>query len=377
MEVKLRLLDALACQRLRASGLCSCGGGRPKDHAFSRCLTGADGGIRSSIRVRQAAAVVQDARAALAEEFVISAPLVYAAWGLVWLIGYGAMWLSVAVGTPTAGPRVSRSRPCSCWPVSRPRPSSAIASKAVAGIDGRPCDTAGIILATWATGYLILLIVQAAISGSVSTRTVAFLGFAGPVLLAGLTCASPRPRTGPAGVRLRSLARARRCQLRMAGTRGHPGHLRARAGGGAFLLNGRHRDRLQHGRCNQAQPRHPCARAAAPDGDAGHPPGPGTTCPSPGLRAVRADTGNLITHLRKLGGRRVTSATRSSPAVASTPAPRSVSLAWVARRWTPTWRSCGSCWIQPASTRDQPALYPGTAKPNQSVFAGRLVTQEE
>ncbi len=47
VEVKLRLLDPLECQRLRASWLCSCGGGRPKDHAFSRCLTGVDGVIRS------------------------------------------------------------------------------------------------------------------------------------------------------------------------------------------------------------------------------------------------------------------------------------------------------------------------------------------
>ncbi len=47
VEVKLRLLDALDWQRLRASGLGSCGGGGPKDQAFSRCLTGADGGIGS------------------------------------------------------------------------------------------------------------------------------------------------------------------------------------------------------------------------------------------------------------------------------------------------------------------------------------------
>ena len=46
VEVKLRLLDAL--DWLRASGLCSCGRGGPKGHAFSRCLTRADGGIRSS-----------------------------------------------------------------------------------------------------------------------------------------------------------------------------------------------------------------------------------------------------------------------------------------------------------------------------------------
>ena len=41
---------------------------------------------------------------ALAAELVISAPLVYTAWGLVWLLGYGAMWLSVRGQHPYGGP---------------------------------------------------------------------------------------------------------------------------------------------------------------------------------------------------------------------------------------------------------------------------------
>ena len=55
------------------------------------------------------------------------------------------------------------------------------------GIDGQSVRYRRIILATWATGYLILLLVQVAISSSVSTRTLAFVGLAGPLLLAGLT----------------------------------------------------------------------------------------------------------------------------------------------------------------------------------------------
>jgi hypothetical protein len=52
VEVKLRLLDALDWQRLRAGqgqpvGFGPCGGASPKDHAVSRCLTAADGVIRS------------------------------------------------------------------------------------------------------------------------------------------------------------------------------------------------------------------------------------------------------------------------------------------------------------------------------------------
>jgi hypothetical protein len=62
-----------------------------------------------------------------------------------------------------------------------------IVSKTVTGIDGRSARLRSIILRTYATGYLILLCVQVAIKGSVSARTFAFVAFAGPLLLAGLT----------------------------------------------------------------------------------------------------------------------------------------------------------------------------------------------
>ena len=62
-----------------------------------------------------------------------------------------------------------------------------IIHRSAAGIDGRSVRYRRIILATWATGYLILLMVQAAISSPVNTRTLAFVAFAGPLLLAGLT----------------------------------------------------------------------------------------------------------------------------------------------------------------------------------------------
>jgi hypothetical protein len=47
VEVKLRLLDALDWQRYPRERVVLVWRGGPKDQAFSRCLTGADGGIRS------------------------------------------------------------------------------------------------------------------------------------------------------------------------------------------------------------------------------------------------------------------------------------------------------------------------------------------
>jgi hypothetical protein len=137
--------------------------------------------------VQEAADVVQDARVRARRELVISAPLVYMAWGLVWLLGYGTMWLSVRGQHPYTGPSGVSIAAVFVLAGFAAAAVLVIISKAAAGIDGQSMRYRRIILATYATGYLTLLIVQAAISGSVSTRTYVFVAFAGPLLLAGLT----------------------------------------------------------------------------------------------------------------------------------------------------------------------------------------------
>ncbi len=137
--------------------------------------------------VQEAAAIVQDARTRARQELVISAPLVYTAWGLVWLLGYGAMWLSVRGQHPYRAPSGASIAAVFVLAAIAVAAVLVIASRAVAGIDGQSARYRRIILATWATGYLILLLVQAAISSSVSTGTLAFVAFAGPLVLAGLT----------------------------------------------------------------------------------------------------------------------------------------------------------------------------------------------
>jgi hypothetical protein len=136
--------------------------------------------------VQEAAAVVQDARARARKELVISTPIVYAAWGLVWLLGYGGMWLSVRGQHPYSGPSGVSIAAVFVLAGIAITTVLAIASKAVAGIDGQSVRHRRVLVMTWAVGYLALLIVGPAISSSVSTRTLAFISFAGPVLLAGL-----------------------------------------------------------------------------------------------------------------------------------------------------------------------------------------------
>jgi hypothetical protein len=136
--------------------------------------------------VQEAAAVVQDARVRARRELVISAPLVYMAWGLVWLLGYGAMWLSVRGQHPYSGPSGVSIAAVFVLAGFAVAAVVVIVSRAAAGIDGQSVRYRRIILAAWATGYLILLVVQAAIISPASTRKYVFVAFAGPLLLAGL-----------------------------------------------------------------------------------------------------------------------------------------------------------------------------------------------
>lgn len=136
--------------------------------------------------LQEAAAIVHDARVRAAKELVISTPIVYAAWGLVWLIGYGGMWLSVRGQHPYRSPSGVSIAVVFVLAAFAVAAVLSVASRATAGVGGRSARNRRILLATWATGYLAVLLVQVGISGSASPRAKAFTDFAGPVLLAGL-----------------------------------------------------------------------------------------------------------------------------------------------------------------------------------------------
>src|ERR1019366_3100875 len=95
-----------------------------------------------NMSVQEAAAVVQDARARARKELVISTPLVYMAWAWSGSSATERCGCPCAGSTPTRGPRVSRSRRCSCWPVSRSRPCWSSPTRQLQASTAGRCDTA-------------------------------------------------------------------------------------------------------------------------------------------------------------------------------------------------------------------------------------------
>ena len=138
---------------------------------------------------------------------MISAPLVYTAWGLVWLLGYGAMWLSVRGQHPYRGPSGSSIAAVFVLAGFAAAVVLVMATRAVAGIDGRSARYRRIVLAMWAAGYLILFLVQAGLQQLGQHAGARVRVWRVPLVLAGLVVYPRlRPRTRPARVRPRGLA---------------------------------------------------------------------------------------------------------------------------------------------------------------------------
>src|SRR5438552_2441172 len=58
----------------------------------------------ASMDARGAAAIMQQARERAGNQLRVRRPVLFATWGLVLLVGYGAMWLSVRGQRPYHGP---------------------------------------------------------------------------------------------------------------------------------------------------------------------------------------------------------------------------------------------------------------------------------
>src|SRR5215469_8296297 len=75
-----------------------------EDASPERAGSATAGGTDEELDPRRAAAIMQEARERALHELRARYPLVFVTWGLVLMIGYGTMWLSVLGQHPYAGP---------------------------------------------------------------------------------------------------------------------------------------------------------------------------------------------------------------------------------------------------------------------------------
>lgn len=140
-----------------------------------------------ALDARQAAELLRRSADHARERLIVNQPLIYGAWGLVWLIGCGAMWLSVlgqhpfrgAAGWAAAVLGVGIGLAIVVTAIATARASSGIG-----GVSARQGMMFGL---AWPAGFAALFIILgAAAHFGASAQVMGVLGAAGPLLLVGL-----------------------------------------------------------------------------------------------------------------------------------------------------------------------------------------------
>jgi hypothetical protein len=146
-----------------------------------------ESGAAAAMDAQGAALIMQQARERAGAELRVRRPVLFVTWGLVLLIGYGAMWLSVRGQHPYHGP---------AWPTLLLSlllllialiVTAQVVDRAASGIGGRSELRRGIFALAVVAGYAALLIEKTALANAGASRPVqAVLGATAPLLAAGL-----------------------------------------------------------------------------------------------------------------------------------------------------------------------------------------------
>jgi hypothetical protein len=149
-------------------------------------LDAAAGGT-AGMDARNAMVIVRDAQQRARRELRVRRPVLFLIWGLVVLIGYGAMWLSVRGQRPYQGPAWETLLLAFLLFLAAAGASANVVDWAASGVGGRSEWRRGIFVLSLAAGFAALEIEKQALWHAGASRpVVALFGQAIPLLAAGL-----------------------------------------------------------------------------------------------------------------------------------------------------------------------------------------------
>jgi hypothetical protein len=146
-----------------------------------------DTGEAAGMDARGAAVIIRAAREQARRELRVSRPVLFVTWGLVVLIGYGAMWLSVRGQHPYHGPAWQTVLLAFLLFLAAAGATANVVDRAASGVGGRSELQRGIFALSLIAGFAALEIEKQALSHAGASRPlVALFGQAIPLLAAGL-----------------------------------------------------------------------------------------------------------------------------------------------------------------------------------------------
>lgn len=155
-------------------------------------------GEAAGLDAHGAAVIMQEARERARRELRVSRPVLFATWGLVVLVSYGAMWLSVRRQHPYQGPAWETLLLAFLLFAAAAGATANVVDRAASGVGGRSELQRGIFALALAAGFAALEIEKQALWHAGASRPLAALfGEAIPLLVAGLVfTASSATRPG-------------------------------------------------------------------------------------------------------------------------------------------------------------------------------------
>ena len=144
----------------------------------------ADDGL---LDARQAAELLQRSADHARRRLMVNQPLIYGAWGAAWLIGCGAMWLSVLGQHPFRGAAGWASAILGVGIAGAIVATGITTARATSGIGGISAKQGLMYGLSWPAGFAALfIIIGAAAHFGASAAVMGVIGAAGPLLVVGL-----------------------------------------------------------------------------------------------------------------------------------------------------------------------------------------------
>jgi hypothetical protein len=151
----------------------------------------ADSGNGAGMDVYDAAAILQDTTERAQRALIVRRPVVFAVWGLAWLVADGAIWLSVRDQHPYNGPTPVSLVVLTIVVAAAAAITAVLVGRAGSGVGGWTVLQRRIFLLSYLSGYIAMFTLEAAIDHAGASRAVlGVYGAAAPILLAGLVIAA-------------------------------------------------------------------------------------------------------------------------------------------------------------------------------------------
>jgi|SRR5580704_12758994 hypothetical protein len=151
----------------------------------------ADSGNGTGMDVQQAAAIMQDTTERAQRALIVRRPVLFAVWGVAWLVADGTIWLSVRDQHPYSGPTPASLLVLTLVVAAAAAITTVLVGRAGSGVGGWTVLQRRILLLSYLGGYIGLFALEAAIDHAGASRAVlGVYGAAAPILLAGLVVAA-------------------------------------------------------------------------------------------------------------------------------------------------------------------------------------------